>query len=101
MAKKRGPPVGNTNGQLGKGNRPFADALRRHACQNPNQLARIAKVHFDAAEQGDVDSFKLIMERLEGKPAQAIKLGGDPDAVPVETNIKLSPGEVYEYLRKK
>lgn len=54
------------------------DTLRRIAKQNPKQLRSACQKIFDKAMDGDLDSFRTIADRLDGKPAQIIQ-GNSPD----------------------
>jgi hypothetical protein len=67
---KKGAPKGNRNNAIGK---PFGDALRRYAAQNPDKLRKIAAGIFDKAIEGDVSAAKEIGDRLDGKSVQAVE----------------------------
>ena len=74
-ATTRGGQPGNTNG---KKPRIFSDALRKHAVQNPELVARAAAALWNLAADGDIAAAREISDRLEGKPTQTV--AGDPDA---------------------
>lgn len=71
-------PVGNTNAAKGKA---WFDALRKE-CVQRKALEDIAKVVVDKALAGEVWAIQEIGNRLDGKPAQAVQLGGE-DGGPV------------------
>lgn len=65
-----------------KGNRHAAKprlweaALRRYFTQNPNDLAKAAEKLAAMAMEGDVQAMREIGDRLDGKPVQAVDMGG-------------------------
>jgi hypothetical protein len=73
-----GAPLGNTNGK--KENRLVTDALRRAVAQNPDKLQLGCMKVLDDAVGGNIASFSVIADRLDGKPAQSVTLRGDEDA---------------------
>jgi hypothetical protein len=80
-----GAPIGNDNN---KKNQYWSDALRKHITQNPNDLVEAAKALLAKAKDGDVAAIKELGDRLEGKPAQAINVGGQGDN-PLVSRIEL------------
>lgn len=66
-----GAPKGNRNNAKGK---PFGDALRIYATQNPEKLRKMAAALFDKAIEGDVSAAKEIGDRLDGKAVQAVEM---------------------------
>jgi hypothetical protein len=78
-----GAPLGNDNNRK---HQYWSDALRKHIVQNPKDLASAAQALFDKAKDGDVMAIKEIGDRLEGKPAQALNIGGQEDN-PLVTEI--------------
>lgn len=80
-----GAPLGNTNGAKG---RRWQDALHkalaRFSSVDPpvamgEALDRIAYQVVEKALNGDRDCITEIANRLDGKAAQSITVGGDPD----------------------
>ena len=79
-----GAPVGNRNATK---NKEWADVLRRLSMRpvadpkNPGKerkrLEKIAETVLRLAEEGDMQAIKEIGDRLDGKPAQSVDLGGD------------------------
>lgn len=61
----------------GKGSRQWLDKLA-------DKLVRVA-------HKGDVSALREIGDRLDGKPAQALQIKGDPDS-PVIFNLRLGDG---------
>jgi len=52
-----------------------------------------AEAIWGKAEAGDVQAFKEVADRMEGKPAQPHSIGGDPDnPVQLEVNVKIVSG---------
>lgn len=76
-----GAPLGNQNGRKGK----WAEALAR-AVEVEDPIARrrrldaIAERLLQKAEEGDIQAIKELGDRLDGKPGQALTIGGDQDA---------------------
>jgi len=63
--------------------KPFADALRmeiKTAGADHQQLRAIARKLLDKAEAGDMHAINCLADRLDGKPAQAVELGGKAPA---------------------
>ena len=81
----RGAPIGNTNGA--KRNRLWTDALKRHAAQNPEAMAKIAKKVFQLAMEGDMQAVKEIGDRIDGKPVQAVEIEHD-DNQPLSAEMR-------------
>ncbi len=79
-----GAPVGNTYSS--KNNRLLSDTLRRVALSGDGERVRkVCEEVFLKAEGGDLQAAQFIFDRLEGKPAQAVNLGGaDGGAVKFE-----------------
>ena len=65
----RGAPEGNNN--AGK-NKPWAEAIRKAATQDPKKLSKIAENLLTMAAGGDIQAMKEIGDRLDGKPHQTI-----------------------------
>jgi hypothetical protein len=79
-----GAPEGNTYSS--KNNRLLTDTLRRVALSGDGEkIRRVCEKVFDKAEDGDLQAAQFIFDRIEGKPAQAVNLGGaDGGAVKFE-----------------
>jgi len=72
-----GAPVGNKNAVK---NRPWSEAINRALlAEDGKKLRALADKLIDAAMEGDVTALKEIGDRIEGKPAQSLMLGNDPD----------------------
>lgn len=54
---------------------PIADALRV-ALSDPSELEKFISAVLKKAKKGDVKAFQAVSDRIEGKPAQALNLGG-------------------------
>jgi hypothetical protein len=73
----RGAPLGNNNN---KKNRPFAEAINRAIAQDDGKRLRlIAEALLTKAADGDISAIKELADRTDGKVAQAIDVGGQPD----------------------
>ena len=87
-----GAPVGNTNGRK---SRMFEQALIREIKQRDIEkgegetLRAIVSGLIDKAQSGDIVAVKDVRDTLDGKPAQALAIGGDPDGVPLETRMEV------------
>ncbi len=71
----------NTPGTGRKADKVIRDALLAAARQDPEQMKRVAQALWAKAENGDVQAFKEIADRLDGKAAQPIV--GDSDFEPI------------------
>ena len=67
----------NTNSTADK--RLVSSALKRAVKQGPEKLRKACLKVLDNAENGDLAALGFIADRLEGKPAQAINVGGQED----------------------
>ena len=80
-----------------KSQKNWRDAIRRAVNRktkrkgNPQWLDVLADRLVRVANKGDVSALKEIGDRLDGKPAQAIAIKGDPDS-PVIFNLRLGDG---------
>lgn len=81
-----GAPKGNTNGTTGgDGRRALEMALDNYGSDNPKKaIGRISTLMLmwqpiieKAMGEGDLSAMKEINDRLDGRPAQAISIGGD------------------------
>lgn len=70
-------PQGNTNAK--KENRLITDALKRAAAQNPDMLREACMKVLEDAASGNLAAFNTLADRLDGKPAQALNVGGQED----------------------
>ncbi len=73
MAEKGGQP-GNKNSTADK--RLITSALRRVVTQNPEKLRKACEKVLDDAVNGNLAAFGVIADRLDGKPAQSLNVGG-------------------------
>ena len=62
-----GRPLGSLNRE-----KPFKTALQMALRERPQSLRLIANRLLDAAEGGDLSSIRELVDRLDGRPAQAI-----------------------------
>jgi hypothetical protein len=77
-----GAPEGNQN--AAKSRRLFSSALKRLFAQQPEKADALALKLLEWAEGGEQWAFKELLDRLDGKVAQAL-IGGDED----DPDIKL------------
>ena len=81
-----GAPIGNTNAAK---SRLFHDALRRAIAQDDGKrLRNAAEKLLDLAAEGEGWAVKELRDTLDGKPAQAVTVGGDADN-PVQTTMRV------------
>ena len=78
-----GAPIGNTNATK---NQPWRDAINRalelrSKCRSDGRdaLVAIADALLTKAEEGDIAAIKELGDRQDGRAAQAVTLGSDPD----------------------
>jgi len=76
-----GAPLGNKNGAKAK---PWTAAInraldRRSLVSQKAELDELADKLLDQCMSGNLAALQELGNRLEGKPAQAITVGGDPD----------------------
>ena len=62
-----GRPVGSLNRE-----KPFRTALQMALRERPQSLRLIANRMIDKAEEGDLHSIRELVDRLDGRPVQAI-----------------------------
>jgi hypothetical protein len=62
-----GRPLGSLNRE-----RPFKTALQIALRERPQSLRLIANRLIDKAEEGDLQSIRELVDRLDGRPVQAI-----------------------------
>jgi hypothetical protein len=62
-----GRPIGSLNKE-----KPFKVALQMALRERPHSLRLIANRLIDAAETGDLPSIRELVDRLDGRPVQAI-----------------------------
>jgi hypothetical protein len=83
-----GAPLGNTNSATGKdGRRALEFALDNYCSEEPKELVgRMATLVLmwkpiieKAMAEGDLAAMKEINDRLDGRPAQSIAIGGDAE----------------------
>ena len=81
-----GAPLGNKNATK---NRPWTEAINRAlVAEDGKKLRAIAEKLIERALDGDVPALKEIGDRLEGKPAQALTVAGDPDN-PMQSRVEV------------
>jgi hypothetical protein len=72
-------PIGNQNAV--KENRRWANALTRAIAQDDGErLRKAAEALLTAASVGEPWAVKELADRLDGKAAQSVTIGGDKDA---------------------
>jgi len=95
-------PQGNTNATK---NKAWTDALRREleGNQNADKLKRMAqKLVSLAVEEGNMQAFKEIGDRLEGKPAQAIDATiANPDGSNIEASTDIEIARKLAFVLDK
>lgn len=75
-----GNPAGNSKGKR------FYDALDRAIAQDDSKrLRKSAEKLLDLAADGESWAMQMLADRLDGKPAQSVMLGNDPDNPLLET----------------
>ena len=84
--------LGNTNATKG---RLWPDAIKRAVARkydgNLNHgLDTLAEKLVDAVAAGDLPALKELGDRIDGKPAQMIGLGQDPDADAVQVTGRIA-----------
>ena len=90
-----GAPEGNTNA-AGRKNKAFNAALTRAIAQDDqgdaNRLRRAAESLLTQAANGEQWAIKELADRLDGRPAQSVDVGGQEDN-PLQfiTRIELVP----------
>lgn len=81
-----GAPVGNQNAAK---SRVFSDALRRAIAQDDGmRIRKAAETMLDLAASGEPWAVKEVFDRLEGKAAQSVTVGGDADN-PINHSIRV------------
>jgi hypothetical protein len=77
--KSKGGQPGNTNAS--RKNRIVSNALSRVVTQNPEKIRQACERLLDRAAEGDLPAFREIMDRLEGKPIQAVEGAGEGGSI--------------------
>jgi len=77
-----GAPLGNQNAAKAK---KWAAAVERALCKRSGKelaeaLDDLADKFITAVENGDINGYRELADRLDGKPAQQLQLQGDADA---------------------
>lgn len=83
---ERGAQPGNQNAAKG---RMFYDKLRLVLTQNPERLRKIAEELVRKAEEGEPWAIKELIDRVDGKAAQALSLENG-DGSPLLTGIQVT-----------
>jgi hypothetical protein len=94
---KVGARPGSQNAAL-PNKRMYSHAIIRHGVQHPEKVAKMVKMQYDLACEGDTNAFKFIVERIEGKPAQALTIGGEDDGPPIQMEITIEPSAAYAFM---
>ena len=76
-----GAPLGNQNAAKAK---KWAAAVERALCKRSGKelaeaLDDLADKFIAAVEGGDINGYRELADRLDGKPAQQVQLSGDAD----------------------
>lgn len=79
--------AGNPNPTGGKPDKLIRDALKAAIRQEPEKLKRIAEKMLDLAEEGNVQAFKEITDRIDGKAVQPIS-GDDENPLTIIQRIE-------------
>ncbi len=79
-------PKGNTNSATGKEGRRALELALEHYPEVPEVIGRVRTlirmwhpIIAKAFEEGDLAAMKEINDRLDGRPAQSISVGGDAE----------------------
>jgi hypothetical protein len=79
-------PLGNLNAAKGK---IWNDALRKAIVQDDGKrLHAAAEMLLNKAAEGEAWAVREIADRLDGRPAQAVDLGSDPDRPMIQKLIR-------------
>lgn len=79
-------PIGNQNAR--KENRLWSETIRRVIAQNDSaKLRKAAEALVAAAEAGDIAALKELGDRIDGKSAQQLLIGGDGSGDPVIVEV--------------
>ncbi len=84
-------PVGSTHDKSWRAALARAVNRRVNGKGSPKKLDMIADKCADEAMNGESWAVREVGDRLDGKPAQAIAIKGDPDS-PVVFNLRLGDG---------
>jgi len=76
-----GAPIGNQNAAKAK---KWAAAVERALCKRSGKalaeaLDELADKFIAAVEAGDINGYRELADRLDGKPAQQLQVSGDAD----------------------
>ena len=55
--------------------------------EEDHRIRKAIEAQINKASEGDLNSLQFLADRIDGKPAQAVTLSGDPDA-PLVTRIE-------------
>jgi hypothetical protein len=84
-----GAPVGNTNARNGKQwKQAIERALdKRGKGDRTAALDALAEKLLAKIDEGDVSAIREFGDRMDGKAAQSVQLGGDPEGEPIRTQV--------------
>lgn len=94
-----GAPIGNQNAAKAKRWSAAIDrALDRRAQKMglkdaQEALDDLAEKFLDAVALGDIPAFRELGDRMDGKPAQSLALGGDDEAGPIRHEFAWAQSE--------
>lgn len=100
MANRGGQP-GNQNAAKPKRWANAIDKALENRCKSDGQaaLVNLAEVMLKAAEQGEAWAIKELGDRLDGKSAQSVVVGGDPEN-PIQHEVS-AKDELRDFLAAK
>lgn len=82
-----GAPLGNQNAAK---SRKFEQAVTRALTQEDGKRLRdAAEKVLDLAAAGERWACEMLRDTLDGKPAQAVTVAGDPDSPPVQHSMEV------------
>lgn len=78
-------PVGNQNANTGKRWRAAIERAlsKRSLSEQQDALDDVATALIEKALSGDLEAIKVLGDRIDGKPAQSLTVGGDADSGPI------------------
>ncbi|HLJ26574.1 MAG TPA: hypothetical protein VKY85_07675 [Candidatus Angelobacter sp.] len=88
--------VKNPHGRSGK-LKPFTDAILEVLVENPELAKKMVRELFAS---GEAKAFAVMADRVEGKPAQQLKISGDAKAPLVVKNVADARNRFVELLQR-